>query len=154
MTYQETRYLSSSTRNESGTSVLVVIVRSTRWCVSRKSPASVISVQVFLDDRGVLKELDVTGHASLSTGPRGGNVVCAAVTGIGRSCVAVIVARSEIRSSGSAPAEGELRLSLTDIPDATLPWLDGVTQVLLSGVQRIADEAPGEVAFDVRKERS
>ena len=87
----------------------------------------------------------MTGHVSLAAGPRGGNVICAAVTGLVRSCLEVVASAPGIVADGSAGREGKLRVTVGSVDDERRDWLRGVTDVLVSGVRRMATDAPGEV---------
>jgi uncharacterized protein YsxB (DUF464 family) len=106
----------------------------------------VITINAVVDRRGALFRLDMSGHASVASGPRGGNTVCAGVTAVVRSCAEAIVRNPGIVSVGSA-TEGELHLEVTRYADSEVEWLRGATSVLASGVGRIGSESPDEVDF-------
>jgi hypothetical protein len=48
-------------------------------------------------------------------------------------------------ANGAAGREGELRVAVGSVDDEQRDWLRGVTDVLVSGVRRMATDAPGEV---------
>ena len=110
-----------------------------------------IRVRAVLDDEGCLSSVSVTGHAAVPRGAPGGSVVCAAVTAVVRSCADAIAHRPAIVASGAASGPGALRVEIRS-RGADRDWLRGVTDVMLSGLARIAGEAPGEV--DVMIERT
>jgi len=104
----------------------------------------VIRITVVVDHRGALVSFDMSGHASVASGPKGGNTVCAAATALARSCAEAIAHRADLVSVGHV-AEGELRVQVTGCPAESVDWLRGVTAVLLTGVRRLADDAPREI---------
>jgi len=110
----------------------------------------VITVRVRLDGDGCLSSVSVSGHASTDQGSRTGNVVCAAVTGLVRSCADAIAGRTAITATGAAPRPGELRVDIVSCEDDG-EWLRGVTDVMLCGVDRMTGETPDEVRLIVER---
>ena len=110
-----------------------------------------IRVLVGLDGSGCLADLSVTGHASLAVGPYGANPVCAAATALVRSCSDALSRHRGVVVRGEAPEPGTLRLRVERIAWRERGWVRGVTAVLTCGVERLRDEAPGEM--DVTVER-
>jgi uncharacterized protein YsxB (DUF464 family) len=110
----------------------------------------VIGVTVRLKE-GALSHLRMAGHASPAAGPRGGNIVCAATTAVVRSCVEAIAARPDVVVAARGD-EGELSVTVTGYPPDVAEWLRGVTEVLLVGVRRIADDSPDEISLTVEDE--
>jgi len=106
----------------------------------------VITVFAVVDRRGALSRLDMSGHASVASGPKGGNTVCAAVTAVVRSCAEAISRNPGIASVGSA-TEGEFHLEITGCTDDVVDWLRGTTAVLTAGVGRIETDSSDEVDF-------
>ena len=109
-----------------------------------------IRVRAVLDGAGCLSSVSVTGHAAPERGSSAGNVVCAAVTGLVRSCADAIARRPSIAACGTAPDPGELRVEILS-RDTDGGWLRGVTDVMLGGIERIAREAPDEVELTVER---
>ena len=107
-----------------------------------------IDVRLVVDDEGLLSSLTVCGHASIAGGAAGENVTCAAVSGIVRACVQALVDRRSVGARGSADGPGDLRVMVAPT-EADREWLRGVTDVVLSGVGRIAKEAPDDVSLTV-----
>jgi uncharacterized protein YsxB (DUF464 family) len=110
----------------------------------------VIRVQAVLDGEGCLSSVLVSGHAAVNDRTTAISVVCAAVTGVVRSCADAIARRQSIVASGSADAPGELRLEIHS-RDADGDWLRGVTDVMLCGIGRMADEAPDDVELRIER---
>jgi uncharacterized protein YsxB (DUF464 family) len=106
-----------------------------------------MSVVVRLSPAGCIEELRASGHAG--EGRRGGNVVCAAATALLRTAADVLSARTGVRCEGEAPAEGELRFSVKEVPTDSLEWARGVTDFLLQGCGRIGSEAPEAVSVQI-----
>lgn len=109
-----------------------------------------VHVRVSVSASGALSELRMTGHVSPAQGARGSNTVCAAVTGLVRSCAEAIAAHSAIEANGSAEAEGEFRLSVAGVAPGHDDWLRGVTDVLLNGLRRMSADTPAEVELEER----
>lgn len=106
-----------------------------------------IRATVLLAADGCLVRVSMRGHASNSAGPRGGNVICAAVTALVRSCAEAVSEHSGITVDGAAEAEGEFVLSVRTVDTNERAWLRGVSDVLASGLRRMAGDSPDEVAF-------
>lgn len=104
-----------------------------------------IEVRVVIDGDACLSSLTVSGHASPDGGFAGDNVICGAVTAIVRACAEAISERSTIRATGAAALPGELRVDVQDRPAGDTDWMRGVTSVILTGVGRIARDAPNDV---------
>jgi len=108
----------------------------------------VVHVRVTRSADGCLSALVMTGHVSAAAGPRGANLICAAVTGLVRSCAETIVAANGIVAGGDAGREGELHVAVRSVESGRREWLRGVTDVLVSGVRRMAADAPDEVELE------
>ncbi len=107
-----------------------------------------VHVRVTRSADGCLSALVMTGHVSPAGGPRGANLTCAAVTGLVRSCAEVIATADGIVADGIAEREGELHVTVHAVAGGRHEWLRGVTDVLVSGVRRMAADAPGEVELE------
>lgn len=110
-----------------------------------------VQVRVTRSSDGCLSALVMTGHVGVTGGPRGANLTCAAVTGLVRSCVDTIAAADGVAAVGSAEREGELQVTIRTVVEGRRDWLRGVTDVLLSGVRRMATDAPGELELLERR---
>jgi uncharacterized protein YsxB (DUF464 family) len=91
---------------------------------------------------GLLRAFEAVGHAG--SGPRGGNVACAAATTLLRTAARVCAGRG-IAIGGGAGERGTMRciVKATDSVDAG--WLRGTTDFLLRGLQDLRDEFPEAV---------
>lgn len=110
-----------------------------------------ITVRATVAQDGCLSSLAVTGHASLGAGPAGDNVICAAVTAIVRACADAVTNRESIRVSGRAASPGELHM-VVEAEEAEREWLRGVTDVLLTGIGRIAQESADDAVLIVNNQ--
>ena len=104
-----------------------------------------------MNPHGCLLALNVRGHASSRGGVAGESVICAAVTGIVRACSQALADHPSIQTSGSAGAPGELRVTVLDTPVSEREWLRGVTDVILTGIGRIATDRPDEVELTIEQ---
>lgn len=107
-----------------------------------------VHLRVTRSSDGCLSALVMTGHVSAAGGPRGANLICAAVTGLVRSCAEAIAVADGIVADGAAEREGELHVTVRAVESGRRDWLKGVTDVLLSGLRRMAADAPGEVELE------
>ena len=110
-----------------------------------------IGVRAVIDEDGCLLSLSIGGHASSEAGRFGENAVCAAVTGIVRAGADAISRRTTIRASGSAPAPGAFELRVLERDATDSEWLRGVSDVVLTGVGRIAGDEPDEVELTITR---
>lgn len=108
-----------------------------------------VTVRVTRATEGWLAELVMRGHVSSAAGPRGANPVCAAVTGLVRSCAEVLADTDGVAAVGGAEREGELTVSVLAVDSARTDWARGVTDVLVTGLRRMAVDAPEEVEVRV-----
>ncbi len=107
-----------------------------------------VHVRVTRSSDGCLSVLVMTGHVSAAGGPHGANLTCAAVTGLVRSCAETIATADGVVADGTAEREGELHVTVRAVDGGRREWLRGVTDVLVSGVRRMAADAPAEVELE------
>ncbi len=108
-----------------------------------------IRVDLRLAD-GCVESLLMEGHAPTDAGV---SVVCAAVTGIVRAAVDALLERertNDLCVTADAPTRGRLSVGVAN-RDADRQWLRGVTDVLVTGLVRIAQEAPADVTVRVER---
>jgi uncharacterized protein len=110
----------------------------------------VIQLRVRLRPDGCLAGFAASGHAG--AGPRGRDPVCAAVTVLLRTSARVLSSRSDLRVSGLAPAEGDMRLEMEPPPQALREWVRGVTAMLMAGLTDLDREFPGRLKLEVGEE--
>lgn len=104
-----------------------------------------IRVRVTVTVEGALSRLEMHGHVSPSHGTSGSNLTCAAVTGLVRSCAEAIDRNPGLQAHGAAEDEGEFQLAVIAVAETQVAWLQGVTDVLLTGVRRLQLDTPGEI---------
>lgn len=109
-----------------------------------------IDVRIVVGERGVLSSLTVGGHASF--GGRAVSAECAAVSAIVRACAQAVDERNDVVVTGSATGPGDFELDIKTVPAAAREWLRGVTDVMVTGIGRIAREAPHEVTMSIEYE--
>jgi uncharacterized protein YsxB (DUF464 family) len=107
----------------------------------------VIRLRVRLRPDGCLAGFAASGHAG--AGPQGRDAVCAAVTVLLRTSARVLSSRPELRVSGEAPAEGDMRLEMEPPPQALREWVRGVTDTLVAGLTDLDREFPGRLKLEV-----
>ncbi len=109
-----------------------------------------IQVRVVVDGSGALSSLTVRGHATLDRNAV--SAECAAVSGIVRACAQAIDERGDVVASGSATGPGDLVVEIDTVPATATEWLRGITDVIVTGIGRVARDAPREVAMTVEYE--
>jgi uncharacterized protein YsxB (DUF464 family) len=109
-----------------------------------------IEVAVRLDDAGLVRACEVRGHGG--AGPRGSDIVCAAVTVLVRSFAGVLSKREGITVRGEAPERGILRIETGYAPEGR-EFLAAVGAFLLEGLGSVAAEYPRHCAIRINEER-
>jgi uncharacterized protein YsxB (DUF464 family) len=99
-----------------------------------------IRISVILDKAGLLSRCEVRGHAD--AGPKGGDIVCAAVSVLTRTALTVLSARKDIVVRGEAPERGVFLLE-TEAPDGPgRDFLAAAGTFLIEGLGSVAREYP------------
>ena len=98
-----------------------------------------IQADVVLDEAGLLRSCRVSGHSG--AGPRGGEVVCAAVSVLTRTIVRVLSGREDISIRGSIPERGDFRLELEYSPGGR-EFLAAAGAFLVEGLLSVSAEYP------------
>ena len=104
-----------------------------------------IRVRASLEGNGCLQTLEATGHAFRVAS--GYSPVCAAVTAFLRTAGEILGAEKELEVRVSAPEEGSFALRVGEVPSHKICRIQGITDFLLFGIQRLAEDAPDEVSF-------
>lgn len=104
-----------------------------------------IRVRASLAGNGCLQALEATGHAFRVAS--GYSPVCAAVTAFLRTAGELLGAEKELEVRVSAPEEGSFALRVGEVPSHRVCRIQGITDFLLFGIQRLAEDAPEEVSF-------
>jgi uncharacterized protein YsxB (DUF464 family) len=98
-----------------------------------------ITIQAALDEKGILRQFSVTGHAG--AGPHGEDIVCAAVSVLTRTAVRFLADKQGIETRAAAPERGELRFE-ADYNTAGESLLAAAGAFLLEGLQSVAEDYP------------
>jgi len=109
-----------------------------------------IAVDVVLDEMGLLRSCHVEGHAG--AGPRGDDVVCAAVSILVRTALRTLSAAEGVSVRGSAPERGVLWME-TDCADEGLGFLAASTAFLTEGLRSVAEDYPNHCSVRISTER-
>jgi hypothetical protein len=110
----------------------------------------VIRLSLRLQAGGCLRSFSATGHAG--AGPRGRDLVCAAVTVLLRTAARLLSSQPDLQVSGESPQEGVMRLVLEAPPEARREWVRGVTATLVAGLTDLDREFPGRLKLEVGEE--
>jgi uncharacterized protein YsxB (DUF464 family) len=111
----------------------------------------VISITVVLDESGLLKNCDVRGHAE--AGPKGQDIVCAAVSVLTRTALAILSDREGITVHGKAPRRGIITLETEALNGAGRAFLAAAGTFLIEGLKSVAEEYPKNCTMKITKER-
>ncbi|MDR0597732.1 MAG: ribosomal-processing cysteine protease Prp [Treponema sp.] len=98
-----------------------------------------IRIEAALDEVGLLRSCRIHGHAG--AGPRGGDVVCAAVSVLARTALRVLSRREGITVQGEAPERGVIKMEI-DYAGNGREFLSAVGSFLLEGLESVAGEYP------------
>jgi uncharacterized protein YsxB (DUF464 family) len=110
----------------------------------------VIRISVTLDKTGLLSRCEVRGHAA--AGPKGGDIVCAAVSVLTRTALTVLRARKDIKVRGEAPERGVFFLEADASDGPGRDFLAATGTFLLEGLGSIARECPKNCLMQTRQE--
>ncbi|MDR2445271.1 MAG: ribosomal-processing cysteine protease Prp [Spirochaetaceae bacterium] len=98
-----------------------------------------IRLEAALDGEGILVGYQAEGHAG--AGPKGADIVCAAVSALSRALVGALQGREGVRVNADAQERGKLRVKLSYSGDARV-FLEGAGAVLLAGLASVAEDYP------------
>ncbi|MDR0568985.1 MAG: ribosomal-processing cysteine protease Prp [Spirochaetaceae bacterium] len=98
-----------------------------------------IEINAALDPEGLLERCSITGHAG--AGPRGNDIVCAAVSVLARTGSAVLSERPGIKVRQTAPNRGLFQMDIECDP-AEKSFLDAAGTFLLEGLVSVSKEYP------------
>jgi uncharacterized protein YsxB (DUF464 family) len=107
-----------------------------------------IRIEAAVDGSGLLRSCRVHGHAG--AGPRGGDIVCAAVSVLARTALGVLSRREGITVRGEAPERGSISMEI-DYAGNGREFLSGAGAFLLEGLQSVAEEYPDYCVMNVTK---
>ena len=89
---------------------------------------------------GLLESCGISGHAG--AGPKGADIVCAAVTVLARTAYSTLSGRNGIAVQGDFPERGEFFLEVTGIDPENTEFVSGITNFLCEGLSSVSDEFP------------
>jgi uncharacterized protein YsxB (DUF464 family) len=101
-----------------------------------------LDIRLEVTPRGCLRRIEAEGHAGRA--PAGTNLACAAATAMLRTAGRLCAGRGLV-SDGGAEAPGTMRMTVGAAAAADVPWLRGVTDFLLQGLNDLAREFPREI---------
>jgi uncharacterized protein YsxB (DUF464 family) len=107
-----------------------------------------IVMTVVLDGSGLLKSCDVRGHAG--AGKQGTDIVCAAVSVLARTALAVLAGRDGIAVRGGPGGRGEFSLEIQGLSAAGREFLTGAGAFLVEGFRSVAAEFPQNCTLDIQ----
>jgi uncharacterized protein YsxB (DUF464 family) len=109
-----------------------------------------IEIEAVLDEVGLLRSCKVRGHAE--AGPKGGDIVCAAVSVLTRTALRTLSGRKGITIRGSAPARGLIGME-TDYTPEGQAFLAAAGAFLMEGLASVSEEYPDYCKMNVYTER-
>jgi uncharacterized protein YsxB (DUF464 family) len=107
-----------------------------------------IRIEAALDEAGLLRSCRIHGHAG--AGPRGGDIVCAAVSVLARTALSLLSRRDGITVRGEAPERGIVSMDI-DYAGAGKEFLSAAGAFLVEGLQSVAGEYPEYCVMHVTK---
>jgi uncharacterized protein YsxB (DUF464 family) len=108
-----------------------------------------INIAVVLDETGLLRSCDVRGHAG--AGLKGTDIVCAAVSVLTRTALAVLSNREGLRVSGGAPERGVFFLETEALTAEGRAFLAAAGAFLLEGLRSLAGEYPENCTITIER---
>ena len=111
-----------------------------------------ITVEVVVDFEGLLSSCTVTGHAN--AGPKGADIVCAAVSILTKTALRTLAGREGIilRVPAGSPERGTFTME-TDYTGEGRNFLAAAGAFLTEGLVSIAEAYPDYCTMNIHKER-
>jgi uncharacterized protein YsxB (DUF464 family) len=109
----------------------------------------VIRIEARLDAAGVLRSCRVEGHAG--AGPRGADIVCAAVSVLVRTALRTLSNRNGIELRGAAPERGLFWLE-TDYNAEGRDFLAAAGAFLIEGLRSVSEDYPDYCVITIQAE--
>jgi uncharacterized protein YsxB (DUF464 family) len=110
-----------------------------------------IRIEVAVDQAGLLVSCKVTGHAE--AGPKGSDVVCAAVSVLTRTAFRTLSDRGGITLRGGAPERGVFWME-TGCSDEGRAFLSGAGAFLIEGLKSVSDSYPDYCVMCINERRN
>ena len=108
-----------------------------------------IIIDVVLDKTGLLKSCRINGHAK--AGPKGTDIVCAAVTVLAKTAFSTLAKREGIEVFGGAPERGVFFIE-PKAKEEEKAFLYAVGSFLLEGLQSVTREYPDYCTININTE--
>jgi uncharacterized protein YsxB (DUF464 family) len=109
-----------------------------------------IEIDAALDEAGLLVSCKVSGHAK--AGPKGSDVVCAAVSVLTRTAFRTLSGRGGVTLRGGAPERGVFWME-TDYSGEGRDFLSGAGAFLIEGFKSAAELYPEFCKLNIHFER-
>ena len=109
-----------------------------------------IYVDMILDEAGLLKSCQVSGHAG--TGKRGSDIVCAAISVLTRTTVRVLSEREGVIIRGNIPEPGNFYLE-AEYTQEGRDFLSAVGTFLIEGVASVSAEFPNNCKVNIQRRK-
>jgi uncharacterized protein YsxB (DUF464 family) len=107
-----------------------------------------VQIEAVFDENGILRSCRASGHAG--AGPKGTDIVCAAVSVLLRTAVRALSGREGITVRCDAPEPGFLLLE-ADYTAAGKDFLSAAGVFLIEGLASIAEEYPQNCTLTIRR---
>jgi uncharacterized protein YsxB (DUF464 family) len=98
-----------------------------------------IRIEAALDEAGLLRSCRVRGHAG--AGPKGGDIVCAAVSVLAGTALRLLSRQEGITVRGKAPKRGVVSMEI-DYDGTGKEFLAAAGAFLIEGLQSVSGEYP------------
>jgi uncharacterized protein YsxB (DUF464 family) len=99
-------------------------------------------------ENGLLKSCGVQGHAG--AGPKGADIVCAAVSVLVRTAVLALSKREGIKISHEAQERGAFKLEILSVTGENREFLAGIGTFLKEGLLSVSKEYPDLWVVNIR----
>ncbi|MDR2618857.1 MAG: ribosomal-processing cysteine protease Prp [Treponema sp.] len=109
-----------------------------------------IRAEVVLDGSGLFRSCSVSGHAG--AGPKGGDIVCAAVSVLTRTALQVLSGRKDIIVRSEAPERGVFRIEAEGAPESR-EFLAAAGAFLQEGLLSVSDEYPDFCQVTIKRRK-
>jgi uncharacterized protein YsxB (DUF464 family) len=107
-----------------------------------------IRIEAALDEAGLLRSCRIQGHAGAA--PKGGDIVCAAVSVLARTALQVLSHQEGITVRGKAPKRGTIKMKI-DYAGEGKEFLSAAGSFLLEGLRSVAGENPEYCVMHITK---
>ena len=99
---------------------------------------------------GYLRSCHISGHAG--AGPKGSDIVCAAVSVLARTAFIVLSKRKGIEINGGNPERGEFRMEVKSLDGEIKDFLAGVGAFLEEGLVSVSKDYPDFCIVNIEEE--